>query len=379
MKFMHLADLHLGKIVHGYNMIENQEYALNQIIKLLEKENIKHVIIAGDVYQSSVAQTEAINLFGKFLYALNQMDICVMVISGNHDSSDRLSYASEIMASSNIYISKTYNGEIEKVTLSDKFGPVNFYLFPYVKPNYVRPFFKDKDINSYEDAVKAAIESIDLNTNERNIMISHQFIRNAELSSSEEIYAGDVEAVSASLYNEFDYVALGHIHKKQSFNKGRIRYPGALLKYDSKESNYKKSITVVELLEKGNIIIEDYEIDVLRDMRIIRGYFNDIVEKSFKDKNKEDYIHIELLDEMDILNGLQILRDIYPNIMTYRLVNTAVGENNIEDLIEEMENKSPLNLFEEFYEQRLGKELSEEQRAIIKPEIDSIWGKDESN
>lgn len=378
MKFMHLADLHLGKIVHGYNMIENQEYALNQIIKLLEKENIKHVIIAGDIYQSSVAQTEAINLFGKFLYALNQRGVCVIVISGNHDSSDRLSFASEIMASSNIHISKTYRGEIEKLSLNDEYGPINFYLFPYVKPNHVRPYFKDREINSYEEAVKAVIESIDLNQSERNIIISHQFIRNAELSSSEEIYAGDVEAVSAYLYKDFDYVALGHIHKKQSFDGGRIRYPGALLKYDSKESNYKKTITVVDIKEKGNLEIEEFNIDVLKDMRIIRGYFNNIVEESFADENKEDYIHIELLDEMDVLNGLQILREIYPNIMTYRLINKSIGENNIEELIVEMENKSPLDLFEEFYEQRLGKEISKEQKKIIKSEIDTIWGKDES-
>lgn len=378
MRFMHLADLHLGKNVNGYSLIKDQEYALDQIIKLLKKEKIDTLLIAGDIYQSSVPSIEATKLFSKFLSQLKDLKMKVLIISGNHDSSDRLAYANSFLKDSEIYISDTYNGEIECVRLEDEYGTINFYLFPYLKPSDVRPYFEEK-ISSYEEAIRAVIDSIEINEEERNIILSHQFILNAELSDSEEIYAGLLEAVSEKLYDKFDYVALGHIHKKQNFLGGKARYPGALLKFSATEANYDKTITIVNLKEKNNLIVEEFKIDYMRDMRIIKGFYKDIIEASKNDKAREDYIHIELLDEDEIYDGFNQLRNIYPNIMTYKYKDRQVNVEDLEDFAEKTDNKTPLDLFTEFYQTILGKNITDDKLEIIKSEIEDIWGNDESN
>lgn len=379
MKFMHLADLHIGKSVNGYSMIDDQIYALDKIVKLLEEENIKMLLIAGDIYQNTVPSVEAIKVFENFLIKLNSLDITTLIISGNHDSSDRLSYANEFFRSSNIYISNSFNGKIEKLSFSDEFGNINFYLFPYIKPANVKRYFDDREIITYQDAVKAVIESIELDHDERNVIISHQFILNAELSESEEIYAGEAEAVSMNLYKDFDYVALGHIHKKQSFMNGKIRYPGALLKYAASESNYDKSITIVDIKEKNNIEIYERKIEYLHEMRKVRGFFDDIIRFASEDSNFNDYLHIELLDDVEVFEGLQRLREFYPNIMTMRYVKLKIGDNDFEDFDFEENEKSPLELFNDFYYLRTGEEISHSKEEIIKEAIDKIWGKNESN
>ena len=378
MRFMHLADLHLGKNVNGYSLIKDQEYALNQIIKLIKKEKIETLLIAGDIYQSSIPSIEATKLFSKFLSQLKDLKMRVLIISGNHDSSDRLAYANSFLKDSEIYISDTYNGKIECVRFEDEYGPINFYLFPYLKPSDVRPYFEEK-ISSYEEAIRAVIDSIEINEDERNVILSHQFILNAELSDSEEIYAGLLEAVSEKLYDKFDYVALGHIHKKQDFLGGKARYPGALLKFSATEANYDKTITIVNLKEKNNLRVEEFKIDYLRDMRIIKGYFDDIKEASKTDQAKDDYIHIELLDEDEIYDGFSQLRNIYPNIMTYKYKDRQVNVEDLEDFVEKTDNKTPLDLFTEFYQTILGKEITEDKLEIVKSEIEEIWGNDESN
>lgn len=378
MRFMHLADLHLGKNVNGYSLIKDQEYALDQIIKLLKKEKIDTLLIAGDIYQSSVPSIEATKLFSKFLSQLKDLKMKVLVISGNHDSSDRLAYANSFLKDSEIYISDTYNGEIECVRFEDEYGPVNFYLFPYLKPSDVRPYFEEK-ISSYEEAIRTVIDSIEINEKERNIILSHQFILNAELSDSEEIYAGLLEAVSEKLYDKFDYVALGHIHKKQNFLGGKARYPGALLKFSATEANYDKTITIVDIKEKNNLRVEEFKIDYMRDMRVIKGFYKDIIEASKNDKAREDYIHIELLDEDEIYDGFNQLRNIYPNIMTYKYKDRQVNVEDLEDFAEKTDNKTPLDLFTEFYQTILGKDITDDKLEIIKSEIEDIWGNDESN
>ena len=378
MRFMHLADLHLGKNVNGFSLIKDQEYALDQIIKLLKKEKIDTLLIAGDIYQSSVPSIEATKLFSKFLSQLKDLKMKVLIISGNHDSSDRLAYANSFLKDSEIYISDTYSGEIECVRLEDEYGPINFYLFPYLKPSDVRPYFEEK-ISSYEEAIRTVIDSIEINEEERNIILSHQFILNAELSDSEEIYAGLLEAVSEKLYDKFDYVALGHIHKKQNFLGGKARYPGALLKFSATEANYDKTITIVDLKEKNNLRVEEFKIDYMRDMRIIKGFYKDIIEASKNDKAREDYIHIELLDEDEIYDGFNQLRNIYPNIMTYKYKDRQVNVEDLEDFAEKTDNKTPLDLFAEFYQTILGKDITDDKLEIVKNEIEEIWGNDESN
>lgn len=378
MKFMHLADLHLGKVVYGYNMIEDQKYTLNKIIEILVKQNIKVLLIAGDIYQSPVAQTDAINLFSDFLYQLSKLDIKVLIISGNHDSADRLSYGSELLKNANIHISKAYNGEVEKIEIDDEYGKVNFYLLPYIKPDTVRAYFKNEDINNFEEALSSVIEKINIDKKERNIILSHQYIRDAEMGSSEQIYAGDVEAISKKVYEKFDYTALGHIHKKQTFNDGKIRYPGALLKYDSNESSYHKTISIVEIKNKGELKIEEINTPILRDMRKIRGKFDEILDFANNDLNKDDYIHIELLDKEN-QNAYQIFKEIYPHLMTLKYIENQNGENKIEEILLNSQEKTPFELFESFYIERTNEELSDNQKQIMKQAIDEVWGRYETD
>lgn len=379
MRFIHLADLHIGKTLNGYSMIEDQEYALNQIVELLKRENIKILLISGDIYQNIIPSTEAIKVFDNFLKKLKELNVKTFIISGNHDSSDRLSFGNSFLKDSNIFISSSYSGCVEKYTLKDDYGNVNFYLLPYIKPNTVKQYFIEKNILSYEDAIKNVLDSINLNLDERNVILSHQYILNASLSDSEEIYLGEDEAVSANLYKDFDYIALGHIHKKQYFLGGKLRYPGALLKYSSKEAKYKKSITIVELKEKGNLDIQEKEIKYLRDVRIIKGYFDDILINSSKDKSKKDYIYVELLDDNDIYEALSELKRVYPNILSLKYVNKNSDLNNEVLIDTDIDMKTPLELFEEFYKNRKNIELSDEKRKIISEIIDEVWGNNENN
>lgn len=379
MKFIHLADLHLGKNVNGYSMIEDQKYALNKIIELLDRKEVRVLLIAGDVYQNSVPSAEAMRVFDDFISRLSKMGVTVLIIAGNHDSADRLAYASSILTSADVHISSPYRGSIEKVTLTDEYGPINFYLFPYIRPHDVKGYFEDKEISTFSEAIQAVLESIEVNEAERNIILSHQFILNAEQSESEEIYAGTAEAVADIYYDKFDYVALGHIHKKQNFLNGKLRYPGALLKYASSESGYDKTISLVEIAEKGSLSIVEHKIDYLRDMRIIRGKFDDIVKNSHNDDRKDDYIHIEIEDESDIHEGFSRLRKIYPNLLTYRMVNSSYGDNDFSMDKFKSQEMNPLELFESFFKERMGRDLDQEKKDLIEKSIEEVWTKHEGN
>lgn len=379
MKFLHLADLHLGKNLNGYNLIEDQKYALDQIYKLIKSENLKYVLIAGDIYQNIIPSAEAMNLFDDFISKCNDLGVNTIIISGNHDSSDRLGFASKLLKKANIYISKPYDGNIEKVSFNDEYGVINFYLFPYVKPHDVKPYFHDEEITSYSDAVRIVLNSIDINEEERNVILSHQFILKAETSESEEIYAGIDESVSDTFYDKFDYIALGHIHKKQSFLNGKLRYPGALLKYSKSESNYDKTILIVEMKEKGNISYDERKIEYLRDMRVIKDFYDEIIKKSKNDLNREDYIHIELLDKEEQYEAQQILRNIYPNIMTLRYINLETEIFEFDENKQKYREMKPIELFEFFYKNVKGIDLDDEKKSLMEKSIEEIWGNNENN
>lgn len=379
MRFLHLADLHLGKNLNGYNLIEDQKYALNQIYKLIKSEGLKYVLIAGDIYQNIIPLSDAMNLFDDFISKCNNLGVNVIIISGNHDSSVRLSFASTLLKKANIYISKAYEGDIEKISFNDEYGRINFYLFPYVKPHDVKPYFKDKEINTYSDAVRTVLDNIKLNEEERNVILSHQFILKAEISESEEIYAGVDESVSDTFYDKFDYIALGHIHKKQSFLNGKLRYPGALLKYSKSESNYEKTILIVEMKEKGNISYDERKIEYLHEMRVIKDFYDNIIKKSKDDLNREDYIHIELLDKEERYEAHQILRKIYPNIMTLRYPNIGTETFEFYDNDEKYIEMKPIELFEMFYKNVKGIDLDIEKKDLMEKSIEEIWGNNENN
>lgn len=378
MKFIHLADLHIGKRVNNFSMLEDQKYALKNIVNLAKKEEADAVLIAGDVFDTTVPSGESIMIFDSFITELNQLGIKILIISGNHDSSERLSFASSMLEKSNIFISKPYSGNIENIVLEDEHGNINFYLFPYVKPVQVKKYFKDCNIENFNEAAKVILDNILIDDSQRNIILSHQFVLGASRSESEEIYVGGLEAVSADLYEKFDYIAMGHIHKKQYFLEGKLRYSGSLLKYSASEVGYDKKITIVEIRKKGEMGITEHKIDYLRDMRVLAGNFDDVEKFAKNDDSRQDYMHITLYDEDEVLDGISILREYYPNIMSLKYENSKTKYSDSDIINRNVELKNPLKIFEEFYLIRNGIELSESKKEIISNIIGEVWGKNES-
>lgn len=269
MKFMHLSDLHLGKRVNEYSMLEDQEYILKKIIGIADSEACDAVLIAGDIYDKSVPSAEAVQLFDDFLVQLAKRKLQVFVISGNHDSPERIAFGSRIMDAEGIHISPVYNGDIKPVTLKDEFGIINIYMLPFIKPANVRRYC-DEEINSYTDALKYVISKMNVNTTQRNILITHQFVTGSVRSDSEEISVGGSDNVDAYVFEPFDYTALGHIHSPQKCGSEKIRYCGTPLKYSFSEAKDKKSVTIAELLEKGKLNIRTVELIPQHDLVEIR-------------------------------------------------------------------------------------------------------------
>lgn len=374
MKIMHLSDLHLGKRVNEFSMIEDQKYILDEIIKILNEEAPDAVIIAGDVYDKSVPTAEAVSLFDAFLSNLADKELSVFVISGNHDSPERIAFASDIMSKSGMYFSHVYDGNVEKVQLSDEYGFVNFYLLPFIKPVNVKRFYPDEDIDSYTDAVKTALKSAEINDKERNILITHQFAAGAGRCESEELSLGGSDAVDVSAFDKFDYVALGHIHGPQRVGRDTVRYCGTPLKYSFSEANHKKSVTLLELGAKGDISVRCIPLVPLHDMREIRGRYADIASKKFYEgTDTDDYLHITLTDEDDIPDAISKLRAIYPNIMRLDYDNARTRENREISIDTNIEKRTPTELFSQFYEVRNNKQMTDEQTRYIENIIKKLW------
>ena len=373
MKFIHLSDLHLGKRLNEFSLIEDQMYILTKIINIIDDEKPDGVIIAGDVYDKSVPSEEAVRLFDDFLTRLAKRDLSVFVISGNHDSPERLAFASRLIEKSGVYISPAYSGETEKIRMEDEYGAVNIYLLPFIKPAHVRRFFPDENTESYTDAVRVAINHMCVNTDERNIIVTHQFVTGAERSDSEEISVGGSDNVDASVFEAFDYTALGHIHGSQNIGK-TVRYCGTPLKYSFSEAAHEKSVTVIEIGKKGCVEIRTVPISAKRDMRILRGSYDELtLKENYKDTNTDDYIQITLTDEEDIPDAIGKLRVIYPNIMKLDYDNKRTRENKIIDEAEDAENKSPLELFSELFEKQNNRPMSDEQKSFCEEIIEEIW------
>ena len=374
MKFIHLSDLHLGKRVNEFSMLEDQEFILTKIINIIDGEKPDAVIIAGDVYDKSVPSAEAVQLFDDFLCKLAKRRLQVFVISGNHDSAERIAFGGRLMELSGVHMSPVYNGNVEPISLDDEFGRVNFWMLPFVKPANVRKFFEDSEIESYTDAVRAAVESMNVNTAERNVIVTHQFVTGAERSESEEISVGGSDNVDASVFDRFDYVALGHIHGPQNIGSERIRYCGTPLKYSFSEAKHKKSVTVVELGEKGSLEIRTVALEPKRDMREIKGTYAGItLKENYVNTDTDDYMHITLTDEDDIPDAIGKLRVIYPNLMKLDYDNNRTRSGAKLDVIENIEHRSPLDLFSEFYETQNNQPMTDGQSAFMESLIESIW------
>lgn len=374
MKIMHLSDLHIGKKVNEYSMLQDQIYILKEILRIVDNEKVETVIIAGDVYDRSLPPNEALELFDEFLYQLSGRNVNVFVISGNHDSPERISYGGRMMTENKIFLSPVYDGNVKPITLNDDYGEVNFYLLPFVRPADIRRYFPDENIENYTDAVKVAIDNMNVDFSERNILVTHQFVTGAELSESEDIIVGGTDNVSGEVFDGFDYVALGHIHREQTVGKDNIRYCGTPLKYSFSEAKNIKSVTILDFNDKGNIEYSKIPLTPFRDMREIRGtYYELTLKSSYESTNTEDYLHITLTDEEDIPDAIGKLRSIYPNIMKLDYDNLRTRGSGTVDAIENIESKSPFELFADLFKQQNNQDMSEEQEEIMRNLIDKIW------
>lgn len=374
MKIMHLSDLHIGKKVNEYSMLQDQIYILKEILQIIDDEKVETVIIAGDVYDRSLPPNEALELFDEFLYQLSGRNVNVFVISGNHDSPERISYGGRMMTENKIFLSPVYDGNVKPITLNDDYGEVNFYLLPFIRPADIRRYFPDENIENYTDAVKVAIDNMNVDFSERNILVTHQFVTGAELSESEDIIVGGTDNVSGEVFDGFDYVALGHIHREQTVGKDNIRYCGTPLKYSFSEAKNIKSVTILDFNDKGNIEYSKIPLTPFRDMREIRGtYYELTLKSSYESTNTEDYLHITLTDEEDIPDAIGKLRSIYPNIMKLDYDNLRTRGSGTVDAIENIESKSPFELFADLFKQQNNQDMSEEQEEIMRNLIDKIW------
>ena len=375
MKLIHLSDLHLGKRVNEYSMLEDQEYILKKILNVIDEETPDAVLLAGDIYDKSVPSAEAVRLFDDFLYQLASRKLQVFVISGNHDSPERIAFGSRIMNAGGIHMSPVYDGKIEPVTLQDEYGDVSFYMLPFVKPANVRRFFEDTEITSYTDAMRCVIDSMAIDTGKRNVLITHQFVTGASRTESEEVSVGGTDNVDASVFEGFDYVALGHIHRPQNCGNGRIRYCGTPLKYSFSEAKDKKSVTIVELGSKGEALYREKGLVPRRDLVELKGKYADLTLRSFYEGTtwQEDYTHITLTDEDDIPDAIGKLRTVYKHLMVLDYDNKRTRSGRIIEGDEEVERKSPYELFTEFYELQNNRSVSEDQAVYLRDLIEKIW------
>lgn len=380
MKFMHISDLHIGKQVNGYSMIEDQRYILKSILREVDKEDVDGVLIAGDVYDKSVPSAEAVTVLDDFLVRLAKKKKPVFIISGNHDSAERLAFGGRLFEAQNIYLSPVYQGEARCITMEDAYGEVNIYLLPFVKPTQVKAFLKEEEdrITDYSSAIAAVIDHMNIDTKKRNVLLMHQFVTGAVRCDSEEVSVGGLDQVDGSILKDFDYVALGHIHGPQKLGEGNIRYCGTPLKYSLSEVNHKKSVTIVELKEKGELILQEIPLIPKRDMYHLRGTYEELSSLNYY-KGKEfqnGYVHVTLTNEEDILEVKGRLQTIYPNLMSVEYDNRRTRSTLHLQATEEVEKKSPLELFENLYEQQNNQELTKEQVEILLPMIESIWGEE---
>ncbi len=374
MKLMHLSDLHLGKRVNEFSMLEDQKYILDEIIKIADTEKPDAVLICGDVYDKSVPSAEAVELLDDFLCRLAERKLKVLMISGNHDSAERVAFGGRLMEGSGVHISPVYDGTVDCVTMNDQWGEVRIYLLPFLKPAHVRRFYPDEETESYTAALRTALAHANIDGEARNVLLTHQFVTGATRCDSEELSVGGTDNVDASIFDDFDYVALGHIHGPQHVGRETIRYSGSPLKYSFSEAKHQKSVTIVEMREKGNINIRTVPLIPMHDMREIRGTYMELAAKSFYGGTvTDDYLRITLTDENDIPNALGKLNVIYPNLMKLNYDNTRTRGTYTAELTAEGETMSPPEVFEKFFERQNGRPMTGEQKEYILRLTERIW------
>ena len=402
MKFLHISDLHIGKRINEFSMLEDQKYILDKILTIAEREQAEGVLLAGDIYDKTVPSAEAVQVFDRFLTGLAKRKIKVFAVSGNHDSPERIAFGAELMKGKGVYLSPVYDGRVAKVALEDTYGKLYVHLLPFVKPATVRHGLEAQQTlqqersngvesslqrersngaepsklpESYNEAVRAVVERMEVDADQRNILVAHQFVTGASRCESEETAVGGLDNVDADLFDAFDYVALGHIHSPQHVGRDTLRYCGTPLKYSFSEAEQEKSVTVVELREKGQVELRQIPLTPLRDMRRIRGTYMEVMDRNFyQGTNREDYVQITLTDEEDVPDGLQRLRKVYPNLMRLVYDNARTRQSREVGAAEELERKSELELFSDFYVLQNNQTMSAKQTELVRQLIQESMG-----
>jgi exonuclease SbcD len=377
MKILHTSDLHIGKRINEYSLLDEQKYILNEIYIYAQAEQPDAIIIAGDIYDKSIPSAEAVAVFDEFLVKLAKLGKAIFIISGNHDSAERISFASRIMEASKVYLSPVYNGDIHPVILNDGHGETAFYMLPFIKPSSVQHFAGEEEgIKTYNDALRYAIRKMGVDRSRKNILITHQYITDAERTESEDIMVGGLDNVDASIFDDFDYVALGHLHRAQSCGRNTVRYSGSPLKYSFSEVNDKKSVSIIEINGNQEVKVTSKQLNPLHDWYDLRGTYDELTAKAYYDGTDltEAFVRITLTDEEDIPDGMRKLKTIYHRLTELRYDNnrtraglTLVGKPmNIESL-------NPTQLFGELFEKQNAQKLSKEQSEFLQGLIDKIF------
>ncbi len=371
MKFMHLSDLHIGKRLCEQSLLEDQAYIFDRVIDIARQERPQAVVIAGDLYDKPSPPAEAVSLCDDLLFRLASLGCQLLVISGNHDSAERVAFGGRLMARGGVHISPVYRGEVCPVTLRDDHGEVDFFLLPFLKPVHVRAAFPEEEISSSADALRVAVEHMPLREGVRRVLAAHQFVAGAERSESEEISVGGSDSVDAAVFDAFDYVALGHLHRAQSVGRPEVRYCGTPLKYSFAECAHEKSVTMVELDGQGHADIREIPLVPLRDMLDLRGTFARL---SVPEAGVEDaFVRVTLTDEDDVPDALERLRLVYPNLMQLRYDNRRTRSTASVGTAGDSGSKSPLELLEELFRRQCGGAMSDSQRALARRLISGIW------
>ncbi len=372
MKFLHLGDLHLGKTLFDFDLVEDQRYILDQILCIAEKESVDGVLIAGDVYDKSVPSEAATKLLDYFLMKLAQKEIKVFMVSGNHDSDDRLNYGSTLFASNQIFISAVFDGTLHRQSFAEEDTKINIYMLPFVKASQVRHYFPDEKIESYDDAVQTIIRNTDINKSNKNILVAHQFVsgkgEDPALAGSESVgtrSVGLVEKIGYDCFNDFDYVALGHIHSPQKVGREEIRYAGSPLKYSLSEANNEKSVSLITVSVEERVKIELVPLKPMRNVRHITGTLKELLDKK-NVKAPEDFIYATLTDEDIINDAMGIFQQVYPNTVRIDYDNSHTREIEQVDISKIAENKSFPELIGDFYRLMYGCEITEEEMDVMR-------------
>ncbi|BAK81536.1 exonuclease SbcCD subunit D [Candidatus Arthromitus sp. SFB-rat-Yit] len=381
MRILHTSDWHIGKKINDFNMIDDQRYVLDQICEIIKQEKIDVVIIAGDLYDKPIVDTHAIKLLNEVLVKIvNECGAKVILIAGNHDSADRISFGKEFLIDSGIYIEGKFDGNINKISLNDEFGDVNFYPISYFDEVHIKHLFNDVSIKNSNDALIKIMKTLDVDYSKRNIFIAHGYFSNKdgdkmiESDSERRLSIGGQDVMDASILKEFDYVALGHLHANQKVIVDHIRYSGSIIKYSFSEMNHKKSVTIVDLGGKGDIKINQIGLKLKHNMREIEGYIDTLISEEFyKDYDLEDYFRIILHDSIGISDPAAKIKKVYKNFMEIRFKDNNFNDGNQEEISNlDITVKSPFELFEIFYKSMTDKELNCDQKDILKDVIEKV-------